>query len=191
MTSQPQGVEPASVLLEAHGLVHGDRQGAYGHPADDFARTAALASAVLAGKLKEPLCATDVAAFMVCVKLSRQVNAPKRDNLVDLAGYAETWQMVLDRATEYVVVVDAALPATGDCAGIVKYYPGKEDVDALDTARAQRKEREPSLASRLSALGPPPSHASASGGPVFMRPFTFVPAGKDGALGGPHEEGYA
>lgn len=82
-----------SILMEAQGLVHGDRQRDYGHPADDFARTAALASIVL-GK---SLTASDVAAFLVCVKLSRQVNRPKRDNLVDLAGYAETWQMVLDQ----------------------------------------------------------------------------------------------
>jgi hypothetical protein len=33
---------------------------------------------------------------MCCVKLSRQVNAPKRDNMVDLAGYAETVQWCLD-----------------------------------------------------------------------------------------------
>ena len=88
--------ERVSILLEANGLVHGERQESYGHPRDDFARTATLASTILAKKLKEPLTPEDVALFMVCVKLSRQVNAPKRDNLVDAAGYLETLSMVIE-----------------------------------------------------------------------------------------------
>ena len=85
-----------SILLEAHALVHGPRQHAYGHPANDFSRTAALANTLLAGKLKADLDARDVALFMVCVKLSRQVNKHGRDNLVDAAGYLETLRMVED-----------------------------------------------------------------------------------------------
>lgn len=88
--------ERLSILLEADGLVHGDRQKDYGHPREDFARTAALANTLLAARLKEPLTPDDVALFMVCVKLSRQVNAPKRDNLVDAAGYLETLSMVIE-----------------------------------------------------------------------------------------------
>lgn len=85
-----------SILLEAHALVHGPRQHAYGHPANDFSRTAALANTLLAGKLRADLDARDVALFMVCVKLSRQVNKHGRDNLVDAAGYLETLRMVED-----------------------------------------------------------------------------------------------
>ena len=81
-----------SVLLEAQGLVHGDRQAAYGHPIEDFTRTAAMWSAILG----HPITAEQVGLCMCAVKLSRQVNLPKRDNLVDLAGYAETVQMVID-----------------------------------------------------------------------------------------------
>jgi hypothetical protein len=89
-------VERTSVLTEAQGLVHGDRNEAYGNPLDDFSRTAGMVSAMWAHKLKTPLTAEDVGMFMVCVKLSRQVNAPKRDNAVDGAGYFETIQWCID-----------------------------------------------------------------------------------------------
>jgi hypothetical protein len=76
-----------SILQEAHRLTHGDRGSAYGPPTDDYGRTAALVSALLAHKLKEPLTAAEMAMAMICVKLSRQVHKPKRDNMVDAAGY--------------------------------------------------------------------------------------------------------
>ena len=91
-----------SVLTEAEGLVHGDRNAAYGHPLDDFSRTAGMVSAMLAHKLKEPITAEEVGMVMCCVKLSRQVNAPKRDNLVDLAGYSETVQWCIDERSKRV-----------------------------------------------------------------------------------------
>jgi hypothetical protein len=85
-----------SVLVEAEGLVHGDRNAAYGHPLDDYTRTAGMVSAMLAHKLKEPLSAEDLGMVMCCVKLSRQQNKPKRDNMTDLAGYAECVQWMGD-----------------------------------------------------------------------------------------------
>ena len=83
-----------NILEEANELVNGARQASYGHPIDDFTRTAGMISAMLGHKLKEPLSPEDVGLIMCCVKLSRQVNRPKRDNLVDLAGYAATVEMV-------------------------------------------------------------------------------------------------
>lgn len=77
-----------SILQEAHRLTHGDRNSSYGHPYDDYACTAALASAILAPILSRPITAHEMALVMCCVKLSRESRHPKRDNLVDLAGYA-------------------------------------------------------------------------------------------------------
>jgi hypothetical protein len=88
--------ERISVLTEAQGLVHGDRNASYGPPIEDFGRTAGMVSAMLAHKLKEPLTAEEVGLFMVCVKLSRQINKPKRDNCVDGAGYFECVQWISD-----------------------------------------------------------------------------------------------
>lgn len=77
-----------SILEEAQALTHGDRNASYCHPFDDYTCTAALMSAVLRNKLKEPLTAHEAALLMCCVKLSRESRVPKRDNMVDLAGYA-------------------------------------------------------------------------------------------------------
>lgn len=92
-----------SVLLEAERLVNGARRASYGHPADDYARTAALWTALLAHKLAPgaELDAEDAIRCMVAVKLSRDVHAPKRDNRVDLAGYAGCLDLVRQRAGGY------------------------------------------------------------------------------------------
>jgi len=97
-----------SILLEANGLVHGDRQASYGHPINDFTRTAALWSALLG----VPVTAEQVGLCMIAVKLSRQCNAPKRDNLVDAAGYAETVQMVVDERARRAAI--ATYKAAGE-----------------------------------------------------------------------------
>lgn len=81
-----------TILEEAQSLVYGDRQASYGHPLDDFSRTAKMWSAILGHEVS----AEQVGLCMCAVKISRQLNKPKRDNLVDLAGYAATVELVLD-----------------------------------------------------------------------------------------------
>lgn len=85
-----------SILQEAHRVTHGPRQADYGHPLDDYTCTAAIASALLSRKLKEPITANEMALIMVGVKLSRESRQPKRDNLVDAAGYAWVARECLD-----------------------------------------------------------------------------------------------
>jgi hypothetical protein len=85
-----------SVLTEAQGLVHGDRCNQYGPPAAEYARTVGMVNAMLGAKLKEPLAPEDLAYIMICLKLSRQINKPKRDSLVDAAGYCEVAQWIID-----------------------------------------------------------------------------------------------
>lgn len=86
--SPERGAE--SILMEAHRLTRGDRNEDYGHPLDDFSKTAKMWSAVFGVEVT----AEQVALAMVCVKISRQLNAPKRDNLVDGAGYFSTIEMI-------------------------------------------------------------------------------------------------
>lgn len=73
-----------TVLEEAQRLVYGDRNESYGHPADDFGRTARMWSAILGVDVS----AKQAALCMCAVKISRECNKPGRDNLTDLAGYA-------------------------------------------------------------------------------------------------------
>lgn len=74
-----------SVLQEAQRLVHGARNADYGPPAVADARTAAMLKARFGWDVK----ATDIWQVMVLLKISREANFPKRDNRVDIAGYAE------------------------------------------------------------------------------------------------------
>ena len=85
------------ILVEAHGLVHGDRGEAYDHPAVDYARVAEIANAILGTDLTGAECQV----VLIAVKLSRLGRgmqagfAPEqmRDSITDAAGYLEClWQ---------------------------------------------------------------------------------------------------
>ncbi len=100
MSAMPTGSEGGpTILQEAQGLVYGDRQAAYGHPYDDYTRTARMWEAIL-GMQPFTISPRIACLMMAAVKISREVNAPKRDNLVDLAGYAACAQRCTDRALE-------------------------------------------------------------------------------------------
>lgn len=85
-----------SILDEAKAVTEGVRQSDYGHPADDFNRAARMWSGILAPKLRDSVevTAMDVPLCMIAVKLARQAHRHKRDNLIDIAGYARTVAMV-------------------------------------------------------------------------------------------------
>lgn len=87
-----------TILQEAQSLVYGARNADYGHPADDFAAVAKAFNAYVEKKynIVGPLEAVDVPIFQMLVKIMREANKPKRDNLVDIAGYAATLEMVHD-----------------------------------------------------------------------------------------------
>ena len=74
-----------SILSEAEEIVNGSRHSDYGDAKESFSRVATIAS-VMTGKELAP---EDCCAVLMAVKLVRESFNHKRDNLVDLCGYAE------------------------------------------------------------------------------------------------------
>jgi hypothetical protein len=78
------------ILAEAFRITRGSRQAQYGPPDQDFRRTAGMWSALFGAKLKDGVTfePRDVALAMILLKTSRETHQRKRDNWVDIAGYA-------------------------------------------------------------------------------------------------------
>lgn len=87
-----------TVLEEAQRIIFGDRNADYGHPLDDFTKTAGMLNGLFGAHLEDgfEFVAEHIPLIMNIVKMSREMNAPKRDNVVDGAGYWGTLQMVKD-----------------------------------------------------------------------------------------------
>lgn len=88
-----------NILLEASRVTSGDRARYYGHPADNHANTAEFWVAYMARRfgIRVPLNSRDVCNMMVLLKVSRDANAPKRDNDVDICGYARNKEQIEQR----------------------------------------------------------------------------------------------
>jgi hypothetical protein len=82
-----------SILQEAQRLTTQDRQDSYGHPLDDYTRTAGMFNEAFAHKLKEKFTPQEMMLAMVLVKLSREIHQPKRDNRTDTCGYMNCIEM--------------------------------------------------------------------------------------------------
>ena len=81
-----------SILSEAESILGGDRQSDYSDPVKNFDSIAKLASILNGRDMTDIECCN----VMIAVKLIRERYKHKRDNLVDLCGYAE----ILNRLEE-------------------------------------------------------------------------------------------
>lgn len=102
VTTDTEPVDRETILEEATRVVDGPRGADYGHPFDNDSRIAQIWSAILSGTLGMDieLPAHAVAPMMIGLKLSRHAHRRTRDNLVDIAGYARTAEMVEDKQQE-------------------------------------------------------------------------------------------
>ena len=80
-----------NILEQANEITGGERRQSYGHPGPDFRRVAQLWSAFLGLEIKPE----HVPIMMILVKVSREANKHKLDNLTDIAGYARTLEMLI------------------------------------------------------------------------------------------------
>lgn len=81
-----------NIFEEANELIHGPRQASYDHPYYNFSRIAKIWSVVLGMEVTPE----QVGLCMVGVKIAREAYSPKRDNLVDAAGYLGTIELVME-----------------------------------------------------------------------------------------------
>jgi hypothetical protein len=83
-----EGEKVETVLEEAQRLIYGDREKAYGNPRTSGHRLAAIWSAILTDKLDAPITAEEAMLMLVGLKISREIGEHRRDNIIDIAGYA-------------------------------------------------------------------------------------------------------
>lgn len=95
--SQPHEIiRDETVLQEAERIVSGSRQTEYGPPEDSFTAIGRVWGALLQSAYShscEDLPPRLVATMLVAFKCVRDAHNPKRDNLVDMAGYARCAEM--------------------------------------------------------------------------------------------------
>lgn len=85
-----------SILSEAESILGGDRQSDYSDPVKNFDSIAKLASMLNGRDITDIECCN----VMIAVKLIRERYKHKRDNLVDLCGYAEILNRLEDNNKE-------------------------------------------------------------------------------------------
>lgn len=87
-----------TLLLEAHDMITGNRAAEYGDAEEGFNKVAAQWNLYLRQKYNSPLIPTlsaeDICWMMADLKKVRQLTKPKRDNVVDAAGYLGLIEMV-------------------------------------------------------------------------------------------------
>lgn len=82
---------PASILAEAEAIIAGARETDYGKAEDSFQVIAQLWNTYIEDNQKRgggQLSGRDVALMLILMKVARDGHKSKRDNLVDIAGYA-------------------------------------------------------------------------------------------------------
>jgi hypothetical protein len=90
-------VNKKSICEIADNLVSSDRQSTYGHPYDNFKDIGRVWGMIL--NLPD-IAPEKVGLMMAGVKIAREKFLPKRDNLIDLCGYAKTVDLIQDKKKE-------------------------------------------------------------------------------------------
>lgn len=86
-----------TVTEEAENLVCGERRQQYGPAHTNFKRIAGMWTEFLAGRTIDydnPISMEDVCSLMVLLKLARQAEGMKRDNVVDSIGYLRLIEII-------------------------------------------------------------------------------------------------
>lgn len=85
---------PPSILAEADNIAGGQRSDDYGPPLLNHQRIAAIWNVQLGDTLTAPITPRTVCLMMIGLKLAREINAQKRDNILDIAGYVKIIDLI-------------------------------------------------------------------------------------------------
>ena len=94
------------ILEEAAEILQGDRREAYGGVRQSFSNLARMWSLILGFDVTP----SQVCLCMIGLKITRELNCHKRDNLVDLADYSKLLSM-LEGDEEEIIVPDKPVSA--------------------------------------------------------------------------------
>lgn len=99
--NNPKMIE--SILDEAARITSKDRNEAYGPPSQNHRCTSSLWRVYLTRRREAASCpaltdAVDVCILNILQKISRFAHSRRRDNLVDIAGWARNAEVILDEA---------------------------------------------------------------------------------------------
>ena len=83
-----------STILQEADAIAGERARDYAHPQTNHTRIAAFWSIQLEQILKRPILPREAALMMIALKLAREIETPKYDNLIDICGYAKCVAMI-------------------------------------------------------------------------------------------------
>ena len=97
----PYVAPEALILRDAEDLITGERNGDYGPAGEDFEVISQFWNTYLqALGMRVFINAKDVALMMTLLKVRREATHPKRDNLVDAAGYVALAQKIEEESDE-------------------------------------------------------------------------------------------
>jgi hypothetical protein len=85
-----------TILVEADSIVNGSRRNSYGTPLDNHTRTAELWSTYTGKKISPE----DVCYLNILQKIARTIEHDKRDNAVDICGYARNVELIKQAKSE-------------------------------------------------------------------------------------------
>jgi hypothetical protein len=92
-----EDAQPETILDEALRITGGARPKKYGTPLENHSRTAALLSVYLSVRYPGiEITPRDICMFNILQKVSRDMFSENRDNLVDIAGYAQNAGAIAD-----------------------------------------------------------------------------------------------
>lgn len=95
--SDPVSTKPFTIIDIARDMVYGEKQFEYGPPEESYTRIAKMWSIVLEKELSGcEIPPEKVGLMMIAFKLCREINRHKEDNLIDIIGYADTTQRVVE-----------------------------------------------------------------------------------------------